>query len=254
MKILPLLCLLLTGASVFALKTDSLYQRHMLSFSVTDAVSQEFIKGSSGPTINEKVYGVWYRRESQYLPGYAMHLEINYSIGITKNIRFETGLGYLLKGITIKSRIETGDLIYAQSNYTDHQYIGRMTIPLHVKFIKPLHKGAFTCTVGPGFNFDVNHINIRDHYTVNGKSQPSATSYNTLDDYIGGPGIDLKMGYEKQLSRRLAIDIGPVINFTDPTLFGKYLKAFPVNVYSAPNLSFDYYVGVEVALNFGLKK
>jgi hypothetical protein len=246
MKNYILTCFLCATALSFAGKTDSTFQRHQISFSVTNAMSQQFFDGPHGPTI--RLYNNdWFYTNFLYLPNYTLHLRLNYSLGISKHIRIETGIGYMLQGITMKGAY-SGEVDF--ESYTGYSYTGEFTIPIHAKFAKPIGKGAFTCTVGPDLYLPVIYF-IRKTQINGGQeaniSSQIFTSSSTL--YQSSIGFALKMGYEKRINHKLSVDMGPVVNFSNLLFLSKQ-----INQMYASDRPYQYYIGLDVAFNFEVGK
>ena len=134
MKNYLLFAILLIASSGFASKTDSTFQRHQISFTITNAISHEFLAGPNWePTINHVHVSQVYQdgpsmNSAKYLPNYALHLQINYSIGLSKLIRIETGIGYLLQGASLSCKyIENQNLLVSGSVKTPQLYCGNFS-------------------------------------------------------------------------------------------------------------------------------
>ena len=260
MKNYLLFAILLIASSGFASKTDSTFQRHQISFTITNAVSHEFLAGRNWePTINYVHVSQVYQdgpsmNSAKYLPNYALHLQINYSIGLSKLIRIETGIGYLLQGASLSCKyIENQNLFILNGAYNEYLYQGSLTVPIHIKFTKPLHNGTFTCTLGPGFTLPVHTFYTLKDYAVNGQSQPDRSSHQAYNSqtiaYFSSIAAYLKMGYEKNLAPNITMDIGPAVNFSNLILLDENLW----NTYGASRYRpFQYYIGLDVAFNFGM--
>jgi hypothetical protein len=103
MKNLILLFALLTTASCFAGKTDSTFQRHQISFSVTNGMSAALVNpdnlggydgASTSPyypfTRATHVYEEdFIYHHATYIPNYSLHVKLEYSLGLSKSIRLD---------------------------------------------------------------------------------------------------------------------------------------------------------------------
>ena len=245
MKNLLLSYLLLIATGCFASRTDSLFQRHQISFALTNAMSQQFFNGPSGPTVTHKNYQIpGYLGSVQFLPLNALHLKLDYSIGITRNIRIETGLGYLLEGMTLTGGFED-DQMYGFPVFGS-MYIDKLTFPIHIKLIKPVGKGIFTCTLGPSFTVPIDFFFAPKlpYDENNALYDPWSPSHSSL-------GFDLKMGYEKRIRKNILINVGPIVNFSDLVFFSKRLNQIYTKTQYRP---YQYYIGFDVAFNFEVGK
>jgi hypothetical protein len=283
MKNLFLFSLLLTTSAIFASETDSLFQRHQFGISMTNGMSHEFYKNSHGTSLNSPLpyngflnqspigsggiypsYGsVPIYQTGVSVPLYSLHLELKYSLGLSTHVRLETGIGYLLQGFTYQYRhtpqqeeILIQDSIKSGTNFNHYLFNGSITIPVHIKFMKPLKKkGDFTCTVGLNFLVPV-HTSERYTFLETAGIPAYSASYHqiytktAINSFAGG-GIDLKMGYEKKLNRLLSVDIGPIVSFDNLFYFNKQIKNAYGFYQSRP---YQYYIGLDVAVNFGMKK
>ena len=238
--------LILIATSCLASKTDSLFQRHQISISLTNAMSHLFYKDYDPTKVNNS------SSTSSNLvtfPNYGMHLNIKYSVGVSEFIRIETGIGYKLCGVTVNFIFD--NYYYSRESGTIYSYGGDITIPIHVKFIIPLKKGAFTSTLGPMFDIPIHNVSRVTNYMVDHKPLPDHT-YNTTftseqTSWNASMGFDLKMGYEKQLARNISLDICPIVNFSNLLIF--YSKNEQSNI-----RPYRYYIGLDLSFNFGLKK
>jgi hypothetical protein len=279
--------LMLITCTCLAGRVDSTFQRQQFSFSVTNAASHEFYKDPNttsltapypynvtpslyGPGSISGGYGSYpsYGSVPAYqfgtsIPLYALHLSVKYSLGISSHIRLETGIAYLLQGFTYQFRITSAQeqQLLADSaapfpSFNHYLFTGSITVPVHIKFLKPLKKkGAFTCTLGLNFLMPVHSFEKFSFFETDGLAAYS-TSYHHMysraatSAYASG-GIDMKMGYEKKLSNSLAMDIGPIVSFNNLFYFSKQLN----NAYSLYQARpYQYYIGVDIAFNLGLKK
>jgi hypothetical protein len=76
--------------------------------------------------------------------------------------------------------------------------------------------------------------------------------YNTSNTVaLSNLGFDLKMGYEKKLTKTSTIDLGPIINFSDQAFFDKATNQQFKNEKYRP---YQYYVGFDVAFAFDVIK
>jgi hypothetical protein len=107
MKNLLLLACFLISMGCFASKTDSLFQRHEVSFSVTNAMSLVLFNPNDFGSNEDESATEYYPFTKNngigtavvpfsvtYLPLYSVHAQLGYSLGISKLIRLETGIGY----------------------------------------------------------------------------------------------------------------------------------------------------------------
>lgn len=255
-----LFALILIVSSGFASKTDSTFQRHQISFAVTNGISlvllnPDYFGGYESSTTtpyypyaratqihsNDYIY-----HQIEYLPNYSFDIKIKYSVGLSKTIRLESGIGYLMQGLTIKYYGSPGIYYFTSTTYC---YISMLVIPLHIKFTKPVHKGSFICTLGPNLTFPFNDFyKTTDVYEdeVKQPSQSGHEHFNSISDNAS-LGFDLKMGYEKELTKAISIDICPSINFTNllPFYDRKQLNGQIPDVLQS-------YVGLDVAFNFNM--
>jgi hypothetical protein len=275
--------LLLITCACFAGRVDSTFQRHQFSVSLTNAMSHEFYKNTNATSLNAPY--PYNGQSNPYIPGYAgggyptygsvpayqlgtsiplytLHLSVQYSLGISPHVRLETGIGYLLQGFNYQFRITSAQeqVLLADSavpfpSFNHYLFTGSVTVPVHIKFMKPLKKnGAFTCTLGLNFILPVHSFERFDFLETDGLAAYS-TSYHHLyskaaiSAYASG-GLDMKMGYEKKLSNSLAMDIGPMVSFNNLFYFSKQLN----NDYSFyQSRPYQYYIGLDVAFIFGMK-
>ena len=188
---------------------------------------------------------------------YTVHVQLHYSLGITPFFRLEAGIGYLLSGGTLSHYYITPDG-FATNNTSTNTYIysGAITLPLYLKFTKPMPRGAYTCTFGPDFYLPVHSFYYAPSGAIAGEEAPVSHAHTRFTaDQVGQAstmGMYLKMGYEKKLpgSSHLMINVGPVIDFNQLVMFHpgddeeSYLGYHP----------YQFYTGLDVALTFGLKK
>jgi hypothetical protein len=238
-------------------KPEPVFHRHTIGFAMTNAVSSAFYNGTHGPTetfirgtytyggINTLPYVY-----IQYRPSYTWNLNVNYSYGISKTIRIETGVSYLIQGL-FSSEVTH---IYPSigMGLDNANFKSSLQIPLHIQ-IKKLFKNSFlTFTFGPDFaipffdNYIVENPNIPiKNWYVSETSNSSTISENT------SMGFDLKVGYEMQITKRATCNIGPVANFNNLILFHHDADNFSI---LDDRQLFRYYVGLDLAFNFGLEK
>jgi len=196
-------------------------------------------------------FGDYLYHHCAYLPNYSVHFKFEYSVGISKSIRLETGVGYLMQGLTIKYTLTNQSNTLSSTSYC---FIGDISIPLYVKYIKNLSNGAYIFTFGPNVILPTNQIYTTKDVVSDGASEPSQNGHqrfssNAIANY-SSLGFDLKMGYEKELTKAISIDICPIINFTNLFPF-QYNK--PYFNGQIPDI-IQSYIGLDVAINFGLKK
>ena len=265
MKNLILATLLLLSMGGLASNADSLFQRHQISFSVSNGMSHEFLNDPSGKTSTSSILiytgNPMGSSNYQFLPGYALYFNILYSLGISRFLRIETGIGYLLQGLVIKFRyLEDGfgpNLLYInqQGSETINEYDGSISVPIHMKMRMAVRGGYLTCTIGPNFFIPTNFRQKISNYYINGIPQPDNTLHQKYDmqtiAYNSSVGLDLRVGYEIHLNKKSSLDIGPLINFENLIFIDKNLKNYYTNLQYRP---YRYYVGLDVAVNFGLRK
>jgi hypothetical protein len=154
-------------------------------------------------------------------------------------------------GLVLKY-IEDNDPRYIIKS-TTYCYINSITIPLHIKFCKPIGKGSYTCTFGPYALLPVNEFYKTTDVQVFGNAESSQSGHQIFGKSSvtgnSGLGFDIKMGYEKQLTKQISVDICPIISFINLPLFTHriFIKAQIPDVFQS-------YIGLDVAFNFGLKK
>ena len=261
MKSLLLSFLLFMSLGSYASKTDSLFHRHQVSFSVTNGVSVvPYNYGipfgySNYPyfpynNMTYNPYGIPPNFYLSYLPNYILHLKLEYSVGLSKLIRIEAGAGYLIQGLTIKYYGNPGIAYYTSTAYC---YIGMLAIPLHIKFTKALRKGFFTCTFGPNVTFPFHEFYTTTDVQENGIKQPSQSGHQRFSSITDNAslGLDLKMGYQKQLNKHLSVNFGPII-YVMQIDWVNYRKMDADQ--QVPRLPFESYIGLDVAFNFEVGK
>jgi hypothetical protein len=260
MKIICLLLFTLLGASSQAGNIDSLFQRHQFIISETDGFAHQFDNGPNGATTHDVVTtgNMFFPKvtDTRYLPNYALHIHFLYSLRLTKHIRLETGLGYMFEGYTLRATyVQTTEVYLIKGSYNGYQFIRSFTVPIHIKFMKPMGGGAFTCTFGPNFTMPIQSFTKENHIVQGGISEANTTireRYNSASTfYQSSMGVDLKMGYQKQYYKQMALDIGPVVNFSNLALLDKNLQAADRASGYRP---YQYYIGLDVAIVFSLKK
>ena len=257
MKNLLVSILLLTSFSCFASKPDSTSQRHIISVSMANGISQEFFGapdhhptthwtiGNGIPIAGAVAYGY-------YTPMYSVHVQLHYSLGLSRVVRIETGIGYMINGLVNTEGYPTTGGFHEY--YKIYTYQGCITLPLYVKFIKPTHHGAFTCTLGPDFTLPVHDfyqnkdIALPPAYNIPTNGHRAYTASRT--SATSSMGLYLKMAWEKQIKSNLSINIGPVIDFYELVPFHTYGDSYAANGY----YPYQFYAGLDVAVNFGLKK
>ena len=231
------------GFAEHAPKKSLAFHRHMFGLSVTNAMTDAFVATPNGLSpnyayeyINHIPTGYYYCR-----PDYAMNVNINYSYGISKILRIEAGMGYLMQ--SLKS-------IRMALSYTDHY--SHIFIPLHLTFMKRMGKGALAFSIGPDFSIPVFDSRATDN--VNIPARPSYTNISYGSSYISensSMGLGARVGYEKDLSRRFQAGIGPVCSFNNLLLFHHGADNF--SMVNGRQI-FHYYIGVDMVLHFGLTK
>ena len=262
MKNLLLSYLLLFATGSFASKTDSLFQRHQINFSITNAMSlAPEIWVDFGPTNNDATPYYPYDRHigngpaintlhsTIIIPNYTLHLKFEYSLGISNIVRLETGVGYLVQGLTIKYSLP--DKSFPSSSLT-YCYIGALTIPLHFKLYKKKHQSNWTYTFGPNVTFPFHDVYKTINVVDAGIKRPSRTGNQLFNSFADNSslGFDLKIGYEKQLNKHITVNFGPVISFSQ--IYWLYAQKMATEA-QIPQSYFQTYIGIDVALNFGLK-
>ena len=265
MKNKILLILLLIVSFSFASKTDSLFQRHQLGFSITNATSIILFNRNTFGSNEDQSASAYYPFTVgnlvgtavvpitvTYIPFYSIHFNCNYSLGLSKLIRIETGFGYLMQGLILKY-LENNDPRYVISSKT-YCYIDNITLPLHIKLSKAMRKGTFTSTLGPNFTFPVYQFYQTTNVEQYGVAQSSKFGHQKFDAQSisdnSSIGFDIKLGYEKQMNKQISINIGPIINVINIQYFN-YLKQLQNRQISSALQS---YIGLDLALNFGLKR
>ncbi len=260
MKYILTLIILLSVCKGDAKAIDSLFHRNQISFSVANGVSQEFMSDpNSKPTTvfnySPAITGGLYRiyTQEKYQPLYAIHLQMRYSYGISNLLRIETGISYLLCGSLIKLSYN-GDFAsgYEQITENYYSYTGSIIIPIELKLSKAMRHGVFTCTLGPQFTLPVHSFqHIKDNM-VNDTLQPDIKTHEryktSLTKQFSTLGFDLKLGYEKKLNNNASINIGPVIDFFNLVYFHNNNDILSNSSGYHP---YQFYAGVDVAVNFG---
>ena len=261
MKHILLVTLCLGMLSCQASRTDSLFQRHQVSISLANGMSQTFFSDpGSRPTAIAQyqtvaAYPIGQSYHSTYLPLYAMHLQLHYSLGLTRAVRLETGIGYLFSSYLVKEHdIIEGDFFYENMTYNRYYYTGSITLPLYIKYTKATHHGAFTCTAGPDFALPVHYFWRVTVIVNNNVSQPNESRRIMLKTNATGHnatmGLYLKLGYEKSINHNLSVNVGPVVDFYNLMKFHSQDLQAPLSSYTP----YSYYLGLDVAINFGFRK
>jgi hypothetical protein len=167
-------------------------------------------------------------------------------------VRLETGIGYLLAGGLQRGYVPPIYFNSGSSHFDKFYYKGCITLPLYVKVIKAMHRGAFTCTIGPDFALPVNdtykYQNMQNFRTLDPKDHYRYRTYQTTD--AASMGVHLKMAYEKHLTRHLLINVGPVIDFYGAVHFHPGYDSYYNHFNYTPC---QFYTGLDVAFSFGLK-
>ena len=224
---------------------------------MANGISQEFFgRPDHHPTTHWTIYNgipiagaVGY---GYYSPLYSVHMQLHYSLGLSRVVRLETGIGYMINGLANTEGYPTTGGFHEY--YKLYTYQGCITLPLYLKFIKPTHHGAFTCTLGPDFTLPVHSfyrykdINFLSPVEIRTSGHSKYTTYQT--NQTSSMGLYLKMAWEKQIKSNLSINIGPVIDFYDFISFHTYANWLVSNEY----IPYQFYAGLDVAVNFGLKK
>lgn len=249
MKYLAAIFLLFFASTCLAMLPDTLVQRHQITISMTNGLSQQFFGGMhkkvTNATLHDPTGLIFY-----YLPMYAMQFQLGYSVGISRYFRIETGLGYLLGGSLIKER--SVDPTSPSVDLAIYRYEGALTIPVHVKFAKFFSKGVFTTSFGPDFTLPVHTFFPQNSGYFDGQTVPSNNGhirYSRIDIKSNAcMGLYLKMGYEWRFSGKVlsAINIGPVVDFYRIASFGRPYSYSSFDDYK----SFQFYTGLDVALIF----
>lgn len=242
--------------------TDSLFQRHQISLSMSNGMSQTFFDDPGHkPTavINQSFgniswYGATYR--ATYIPLYATHLQLHYSLGLTPALRIETGVGYLLSSYLQREHdVISGELYYEKLNYNNYVFTGSITLPLYVKYTKAMGHGALTCTAGPDFTLPVHTISHNIDRTMNSENPPDINQHSRLSTSTTGQlstmGLYLKLGYEKKIRNNLSVNVGPAIDFYQLVQFHNH--DWGQQYASTTYHPYQYYLGLDVAVNFGMK-
>jgi hypothetical protein len=257
MKQIVILCMMLTALGSSATMADSTFQRHQISVSLANAMSQTFFDdpGHKPVTVvNYGSYGPFYSSgiHASYLPLYAMHLQLHYSLGITPMIRIETGLGYLFSGSVVnQDYTTTGEFYFIKGSYTAYTFTGNITLPLYLKLTKPTPRGAFTCTFGPDFTMPVHQVYRQTNVIENNVAKSNVTGQSMFQTSATAAnatmGLYLKLGYEKKIKQNMSINVGPALDFY-------HLVAFHNDNTNYANTGYhpyQYYIGLDVAINFG---
>ena len=208
MKKIAILCMMLYTIDCLASKADSSFQRHQISVSLANAMSQTFFDGPNHRpvTIADLTSGVIENStviHQSYLPLYAAHLQLHYSLGITPMIRIETGIGYLFSSTMFKENYTIyGDWYYEKGSSTSYTFTGSITLPLYVKITKPMAHGAFSCTAGPDFTLPVHYYIHETDIVVNDLSEKNIDQHGKLSTQYTAQratmGMYLKLAYEKK--------------------------------------------------------
>lgn len=247
MKNILLACLLLTALSCFSTGRDSTFRRHEFSVSAALGASQLFFDGPNhGPT-NKVFFYSYYSGYDAYTPLPATHIQLRYSLGISPVLRLETGIGYLLAGIKIQ--VQGGQAIYIIN--TQHSYEGFITVPVHVKVIKRMPHGDFTCMIGPDFALPVHYFYRNDGDPKIGLANTDPKGHERFSASQTGRGsvmgFYMKLGYEKQVKPNLSVNVGPVVDFFQTVL----LHPNDSNYRASGYYPYGFYAGLDVAINFG---
>ena len=243
-----------------ATKADSTFQRHQISLSLANAMSQTFFDGPNHKptTIADFTSGIIENStviHQSYLPLYAAHLQLHYSLGITPLIRIETGIGYLFSSSILKDNYTiSGDWYYEKGSSTSCTFKGSITLPLYVKVIKPMAHGAFTCTAGPDFTLPVHYYIHETDRVVNGLSEKNADQHGKLSTQYTAQtstmGFYLKLACEKRIGKNMSVNVGPAIDFFQLLQFHNNDLISNDSGYHP----YQYYIGLDLAINFGFKK
>ena len=268
MKQLLIILLLLAALDTFAIRRDTTIEMHQLVFSVTNALSIGHAEGTLGLTDQRSTPYYPFSKpnstasslsilphQNSYSPFYSFHLRAEYSLGLSRVVRLETGVGYLLQGLIIHYSYS---LDGNTASSTTHAYLGCLTLPLHVKIRKETSAGGMTAAFGPVFTVPLHQIYSSTDVMVNGVAQPSVRTHEQVSradmSYSSIMGFDLKVGYEKNLSDRSYVNVGPAL----------YLGSFvPLHRGAMPDTgvtrlplttSVQAYIGLDVAFGLGMSK
>ncbi len=244
------------GNSKKAKKTEPIFQRHIISVSVTNGVSDAFYNGMHGPTrfvIVAPDPSTGYNHVDIYKPGYAFAGNVKYSFGVSQLLRIETGIGYTLQELIYFQGEKNPNAPYNYgSGFIYTYYKGSFTIPIHAVLKEHLKKGWLSIKLGPNFIMPINDFYSTDNPNIPLRSWHNHYTYNVADmSENASLGFDLKIGYEIQMSRTSTVEIGPLCNFTNLVLFHRDI--YNTSMINGRQL-FRYYAGLDVAFNFGLKK
>lgn len=244
--------MMLYALSSHASKTDSTFQRNQIGISVTNAMSQEFFDGPGHkPTISPASYFHNNVTSVHYLPAYAFHLQIRYTLGISHGFGIETGLGYMLN-MTMYNMDNAAP--GGPEVRTEHMLatLGYITLPLYVKYTKAIHKGALSFKLGPDFSLPVNNRFEYTNYQIPGGS-PSNELYThrfktSETSQYATMGACAGMSYEKKLRHSMSVAVGPVLDFFNLAQFHRH----DIFSNSSGYRTYQYYIGLDVAFNFGM--
>lgn len=236
-------------------KKDSKSHYSQFILSIANGMSQQFFDGPGHKPTTVFVQNNYSLTNSNYLrtqftPLYALHLQVINSLGISRLIRIETGIGYII----ISNLQQNSFRIYTssgtdQGSFNFYSYTGSVTLPVHIKLCKTIPHGYFTCTLGPDFVLPVHGFQRETENYSNATSLPDRSEHERFNtrttSHMSTLGMYLKLGYERRMSNCI-VNIGPALDFFD-------LAAFHNNdlLYSGSGYRpYQYYAGIDLAFNF----
>jgi hypothetical protein len=252
MKNITLLSLLLYALSGAASKTDTTFHHNQIGLSITNAMSQEFCEGANHkPTASPSFYTDNGISSLHYLPVYALHLQLRYTVDISRGYGIETGLGYLLN-MTLNDLEESASGAAIERVSRQLVTTGYITLPLYARYTRVIHQGALHFKLGPDFSLPVNVRSATSYDLASLTANNNVYTHRLSANETGQNamiGLCAGMSYEKKLQRGMSVSVGPVLDFFNMDLFHKINTL--TNYYGYH--SYQYYVGLDVAVNFGFR-
>jgi len=228
-------------------ETKNDFKKNQLSFALTNAMSQEFFVGADHKPTTSPKYGLGPDIRLQYLPLYACHLQMRYTIGISRTFGIETGLGYLLN-MTMYDTYEGLSAVKTQHQLNE---VGYITLPLYGKVNMAIGRDKLSFKFGPDFSLPVHSHLESTSYHVSGWNPSDWSSTHRFRTNETGQyatmGICAGIAYEKKIRSATTISVGPVIDFFNLAQFHPH----DITANGFDYHSYNYYIGLDVAINFG---
>ena len=256
MKKIIVSCIMLTVQFCYATEakskkdTQNDFEKNQLSFALTNAMSQTFFDGPGHKPTTCPQYGsgLGYPYRVQYLPLYAFHLQMRYSIGISRTFGIESGLGYLFN-MTMYDTYEG-----TSTNKNEHllNEMGYITLPLYGKVNIAVGGSKLSFKFGPDFSLPV-HSRSAYHYLATlppGYQTEGVYKHRFTTNETGQyatMGLCAGIAYEKKIRSSATVSVGPVIDFLNLAQFHRH-DIFNNN---SGYHTIQYYIGLDVAINFG---